>query len=274
MLYRGRSDTRSEPPRPSSMIDTSASAAPSVPRRSTRPPVEREHHGHAAHLLSTTRPRSASRSRAFFRARARRPRVRLRSSRPRRREQERFCSCCARAHAGDVGARRRPACPGDDHEIAVLMLTAVNDAAAATEALSHGALELPGEADRARRSPGRRRTRGASTSARESTAATWSAHPRGGHASHRGARAREGRAARLTIESPRTHQRDGGKDLYLRGHSRRRRRNRRPPWPRARARRRLVENVRLAARRTTSARSAREEILNKPGALTAEESRM
>ena len=160
-----------------------------------------------------------------------------------------------------------------DHDLAVLMLTAVNDAAAATEALSHGALDylvkpvalsdLQGAVERAvhRRQLAIDR-RNVERHIREEVMLRTIELEREKAALHS-----------LTIGIAETLiNAMEAKDVYLRGHSRRVAEQAASVAEELGLDADLVENVRLAGRLHDIGKiGIREDILNKPGALTAEE---
>jgi putative two-component system response regulator len=160
-----------------------------------------------------------------------------------------------------------------DHDLAVLMLTAVNDAAAATEALSHGALDylvkpvaladLHGAVERAvhRRQLAIDR-RSVERHIREEVMLRTMELEREKAALHS-----------LTIGIAETLiNAMEAKDVYLRGHSRRVAEQAASVAEELGLDADIVENVRLAGRLHDIGKiGIREDILNKPGALTAEE---
>ena len=123
---------------------------------------------------------------------------------------------------GMTGVQIVPQARARDQDLAIIMLTAVNDASTATEVLSSGAsdylmkpvelADLQQAVDRALHKRDRV----------DREAPTRQAHSRRGRPSHRRARARKGIAATHVDKHRRdAHQRHGSQGLYLRGHSQR-----------------------------------------------------
>ncbi|MEO8561577.1 MAG: HD domain-containing phosphohydrolase [bacterium] len=189
-------------------------------------------------------------------------------------EQERFVLMLCDVRMPEMsGLDLVPRALALDHDLAVLMLTAVNDAAAATEALSHGALDylvkpiaLSDLLAAVERAVHRRQLeidrRNVERHIREEVMLRTMELEREKAALH---------ALTIGIAETLINAMEA-KDIYLRGHSRRVAEQAASVAEELGLDADLVENVRLAGRLHDIGKiGIREDILNKPGALTAEE---
>jgi putative two-component system response regulator len=189
-------------------------------------------------------------------------------------EQERFVLMLCDVRMPEMsGLDVVPRALSIDHDLAVLMLTAVNDAAAATEALSHGALDylvkpiaLSDLQAAVERAVHRRQLeidrRNVERHIREEVMLRTMELEREKAALH---------ALTIGIAETLINAMEA-KDQYLRGHSRRVAEQAASVAEELGLDADLVENVRLAGRLHDIGKiGIREDILNKPGALTAEE---
>jgi len=263
-------------PRLLSMIDTSASAAPSVPtpfrpaRRSSASTT-----GLARILLVDDEVTIRQALARFLRDRG--YEVHECASGPAALavlEQERFVLMLCDVRMPEMsGLDVVPRALAIDNDLAVLMLTAVNDAAAATEALSHGALDylvkpiaLTDLQAAVERAVHRRQLeidrRNVERHIREEVMLRTMELEREKAALH---------ALTIGIAETLINAMEA-KDQYLRGHSRRVAEQAASVAEELGLDADLVENVRLAGRLHDIGKiGIREDILNKPGALTAEE---
>jgi putative two-component system response regulator len=260
------------------MIDISTSAAPSVPAPAPSPPVRRSSASTSdlPRILLVDDESTIRLALARF-LRDRGYDVHECGSGPAALavlEQERFVVMLCDVRMPEMsGLDVVPRALAIDHDLAVLMLTAVNDAAAATEALTHGALDylvkpvaladLQGAVERAvhRRQLAIDR-RSVERHIREEVMLRTMELEREKAALH---------ALTIGIAETLINAMEA-KDVYLRGHSRRVAEQAASVAEELGLDADLVENVRLAGRLHDIGKiGIREDILNKPGALTAEE---
>jgi putative two-component system response regulator len=260
------------------MIDISTSAAPSVPAPAPGPPVRRSSASTSElpRILLVDDESTIRLALARF-LRERGYDVHECGSGPAALavlEQERFVVMLCDVRMPEMsGLDVVPRALAIDHDLAVLMLTAVNDAAAATEALTHGALDylvkpvaladLQGAVERAvhRRQLAIDR-RSVERHIREEVMLRTMELEREKAALH---------ALTIGIAETLINAMEA-KDVYLRGHSRRVAEQAASVAEELGLDADLVENVRLAGRLHDIGKiGIREDILNKPGALTAEE---
>jgi putative two-component system response regulator len=260
------------------MIDISTSAAPSVPAPAPSPPVRRSSASTSElpRILLVDDESTIRLALARF-LRERGYDVHECGSGPAALavlEQERFVVMLCDVRMPEMsGLDVVPRALAIDHDLAVLMLTAVNDAAAATEALTHGALDylvkpvaladLQGAVERAvhRRQLAIDR-RSVERHIREEVMLRTMELEREKAALH---------ALTIGIAETLINAMEA-KDVYLRGHSRRVAEQAASVAEELGLDADLVENVRLAGRLHDIGKiGIREDILNKPGALTAEE---